>query len=92
MHNNNNKNNNNNNNNNNLFFTEYCWENSPEAACYYIQDPCPKGLKDCSRNFVCQVSTNKCCCPKSGPSSVPPSVSTAPPTTKPSLYYVSQFL
>ncbi|CAH3129061.1 unnamed protein product [Porites lobata] len=39
--------------------TKYCWENSPEAACYYIQDPCPKGLKDCSRNFVCQSTVGK---------------------------------
>ena len=86
--------NNNNNNNNNFFFTEYCWENPPkptaiqQANCYSKNDSCPPGLKDCSDEFVCPLSSNKCCCS----SSVPPSVSTAPPTPKPSLYYPGQFL
>ena len=87
-------NNNNNNNNNNIFFTEYCWEIEPtpnaveQASCYSKVDPCPPGLKDCSDEFVCPLSTNKCCCS----SSVPPSVSTAPPTPKPSLYYTHSVL
>ena len=72
--NNNNNNNNddendNNNNNNNFFFTEYCYENEPkpdairQADCYSKVDPCPPGLKDCSDESVCPLSTNKCCCP-----------------------------
>ena len=56
-------------NNNNFFFTEYCYENEPkpdairQADCYSKVDPCPPGLKDCSDEFVCPLSTNKCCCP-----------------------------
>ena len=80
--------------NNNLFFTEYCWENPPkltavrQSNCYSKNDSCPPGLKDCSDEFVCPLSTNKCCCS----SSVPPSVSTAPPSPKPSLYHLCQFV
>ena len=77
----------------NLFFTEpFCWEHSPDANCYFLHDPCPPGLEDCRKSYVCPVSTNKCCCPKSGPPSVPPTGPTPPPTSKPSLYYVCQFL
>ena len=84
----------NNNNYNNLFFTEHCWENPPkptairQANCYSKNNSCPPGLKDCSDEFVCRLSSNKCCCS----SSVPPSVSTAPPTPKPSLYHLCQLL
>ena len=66
---NNNDDNDNNNNNNNIFFTEYCWEIEPkpnaveQASCYSKVDPCPPALKDCSDEFVCPLSTNKCCCP-----------------------------
>ncbi|CAH3129059.1 unnamed protein product [Porites lobata] len=68
-----------------------CFDSSG-ANCYYKPEPCPAHLEDCSKKFTCSLSTNKCCCPKSGPPSVPPSGPTPPPTPKPSLYYVRQFL
>ncbi|CAH3155928.1 unnamed protein product, partial [Porites evermanni] len=68
--------------------TEYYWEIEPtpnvveQAACYSKVDPCPPALKDCSDEFVCSLSTNKCCCPSS--------VSTAPPTPKPKYCYENE--
>lgn len=41
----------------------YCWEHSLESNCEFKYDPCPRNLTDCSQDFVCPLSTNKCCCP-----------------------------
>ena len=32
-------------------------------TCYYINDPCPQGMEDCSDKYECELDNNKCCCP-----------------------------
>ncbi|KAM7431816.1 hypothetical protein ABFA07_017667 [Porites harrisoni] len=34
-----------------------------DGTCYYIDDPCPQGMEDCSDTYDCDLDTNKCCCP-----------------------------
>ncbi|CAH3155926.1 unnamed protein product, partial [Porites evermanni] len=36
-------------------FTPFCWEHSPDANCYFLHDPCPPGLEDCRKSYVCPV-------------------------------------